>query len=420
MAERTEERPIAKLVLDPRMQPRAESELDTHHIDRMLPAIDKIAREHPITVYRLTQPFEKLKRGAEVVAGGFHRIALFEKAGRATIPCEIIEGTWEQCFLHSRGENLDHGKLMTANDTRHAAFQAFEERKKLGLSFTDMALADKLQKGRSWISELRREWEAMYASVQGGANGSAETDPEPDADKGADDAIDDAFPPPASAHENPVLKALRERGFVSDAAYKEALSLPPNQAGMFVARRREGYSDEQALESAKKGGRRNGRPAGPVIGEADLSGPASPPPPNGRAPGGGRNGKAQPRGPLRDAAGAEVPDRLRDAFADPSLRDLAAELEAAGVALRADPWSKKAERLAVHYPFVLVEKFREHAAEAERRLLLALEAVRAGIPHAVCPRCRGEEPAPGKTCRHCRGSGLVPEHRYEEMRRDAV
>jgi len=128
-----------------------------------------------------------------------------------------------------------------------------------------------------------------------------------------------------------------------------------------------------------------------------------------------------PKGELRDKAGNVVPDHLRDVFADPGLGTLIGELEQVEAMIRPQPWLDRAAKLCDHYGFLLIDKFKEHAWETLHRLQLALEALRAGVPHAVCPKCKGtDSQANGKTCRGCRGYGFVPETRYAELTEDAA
>jgi len=127
---------------------------------------------------------------------------------------------------------------------------------------------------------------------------------------------------------------------------------------------------------------------------------------------------ATTRQDVKDKLGNVVPDRLRDVFADTSLADLIGEVETVHLMTTPEAWLNKAIKLTDHYHFLLVEKFKEHAWESLRRLELAAEALKSGLPHAVCPKCNAEQN--GKLCRFCRGDGFVPEHRFAEMQRDAI
>jgi hypothetical protein len=125
----------------------------------------------------------------------------------------------------------------------------------------------------------------------------------------------------------------------------------------------------------------------------------------------------EPRAELKDRVGNVLPDGpCRDAFADPALPELIEELEVIEGMFRVKPWVEKAGKLLPHYPWLLLAKFDEHAYEAHHRVQVAIEALKAGVPHALCPKCAGlDSNANGKVCKGCRGSGLVPETRYQEL-----
>ncbi len=129
--------------------------------------------------------------------------------------------------------------------------------------------------------------------------------------------------------------------------------------------------------------------------------------------------KPAPRADVKDQLGAVVPDSCRDAFADPSLAEIVAEMEIAEGCLTPKTWTERAGKLCAHYPFILIEKLKEHAYEALHQLQCALSAIKAGLPHAVCPKCQGvDSTANGKTCRTCRGCGHIPVHRWKEWQSD--
>lgn len=127
-------------------------------------------------------------------------------------------------------------------------------------------------------------------------------------------------------------------------------------------------------------------------------------------------GDRKAKGSVKDELGNEVPRRCRDAFADKSLKNLIASLEETAALMNPDTWVKTAGKLTDHYGFILIAKFKEHAYESLDALQLALEALKAGLPYAVCPKCSAsDEFANGKTCKACRGYGHVPETHYKEL-----
>ncbi len=116
---------------------------------------------------------------------------------------------------------------------------------------------------------------------------------------------------------------------------------------------------------------------------------------------------------VKDKTGEKVPDRLRDAFADPSLSDLVGELESVEAMFAPKSVVERAGKLTAHYPFILIAKIDECLHESLHQLQIALQSLKAGLPHAVCPKCKAEENC--KPCKTCRGCGHVPEHRYKEL-----
>ena len=126
-----------------------------------------------------------------------------------------------------------------------------------------------------------------------------------------------------------------------------------------------------------------------------------------------RSAKPVPRDELKDQLGNVVPDNLRDIFGDPSLAGLVEDLENVLAFFRFEPWVTLAGKLTAHYPFILIEAFAKHVHASLEGLQLAIEAVKAGLPHAVCPKCGGVK-VEGKVCRTCRGGGAVPEHKLQE------
>ncbi len=122
---------------------------------------------------------------------------------------------------------------------------------------------------------------------------------------------------------------------------------------------------------------------------------------------------------VKDQTGAVVPDQCRDAFADPSLVDLVGELETVASMMTPESWITRAGKLTAHYPFILIEKAKEHAWEALHQLQIAVSDIKAGVAYAVCPACAGTKTAKtGNPCQRCRGCGHVPEWKWREMEAD--
>lgn len=132
----------------------------------------------------------------------------------------------------------------------------------------------------------------------------------------------------------------------------------------------------------------------------------------------GRRAAANARAPLQDGEGADVPDHLRDAFADRALAEEADAIDALADAVRPDDRARRLAARAGVYRFLRPD-IGAGLADAESGLRVAAAAARAAVPHAVCPACRGDAAADGEPCDGCRGCGHVPLWRLEELRGDA-
>lgn len=146
--------------------------------------------------------------------------------------------------------------------------------------------------------------------------------------------------------------------------------------------------------------------------EDDSAAPESPPvvsdglgkPAPEAAPAGKSSTKDQP---LRDAAGAAVPQGLRDAFADPWLAKASAAAGEAGDAVRGLASGTRSRASA--YPYLLAGEALDKIA-AVCDLLSELAALyEAARPYAVCGACKG------KGCEACRRAGLLPAWRHAEL-----
>jgi hypothetical protein len=129
----------------------------------------------------------------------------------------------------------------------------------------------------------------------------------------------------------------------------------------------------------------------------------------------------EPRAEITDALGQPLPDHLRDAFADPQLGHLIEDLEAAAEMMMPEQQLVRACKLCDHYGFILADKFKQHVYDALHSQQLAIEALKAGVPHAICPKCKAvDSKKDGKVCRGCRGFGFVPVLRYAELTKGAL
>lgn len=108
---------LGVLVLDQKLQSRIEIVEDTvsDYADAMS-AGDKFP---PVLVY-----FDGVKY---YLTDGYHRYHASKRAGKASIECEIVHGTFRDAILHSTGVNSKHGMRRTYADKRKAVMTLLED-----------------------------------------------------------------------------------------------------------------------------------------------------------------------------------------------------------------------------------------------------------------------------------------------------
>jgi ParB-like chromosome segregation protein Spo0J len=129
----------------------------------------------------------------------------------------------------------------------------------------------------------------------------------------------------------------------------------------------------------------------------------------------GRSKTPEPRPKaMRDATGREVPESLRDTFADVALPELVEYLKNRAKEIVAADLGKNIFLRRDSYPWINQVAAEEHLDEALAQLRMAWELIAGNLPHAVCPRCEGA----GGECDLCKtrgrsGCGYLPKWRYD-------
>jgi hypothetical protein len=124
--------------------------------------------------------------------------------------------------------------------------------------------------------------------------------------------------------------------------------------------------------------------------------------------------KKQTRGgdELKDAIGVDVPERIRDVFGDQWLAGYLAQVDQWLLEIGAGKWITQLKGKSKRYAaYLRAGDALENLAKALESLNLMRESIAAGIPHAVCPGCKGEKGG----CDDCRKTGWMPEWRYQEI-----
>lgn len=384
--------PMDKLQLDPRFQHRVDG-LNIQKVAQYAEILDILNEKAPPVVFKDGKKYW--------LPGGFHRFEAFRKGGRNIMRCEIREGGWLQAYEYSLGENAEHGQPRTNADKRKSVLDALDANQTEKLNWTDREICKHCKVNHGYLNDLRRREKELSDSDNSHYEGaesdvgqySDETTPQSEIQSDAPEAAPSTDG--ATPSVNDKVQEMIDAGTLTGNIKDQVLTLDVHKQALWFRRvQNDGMTLPQALDCVlNRGGKRTG---------ASSTGKPNAPP--------------TPRAELRDKLGTLLPDSCRDAFADPSLGNLIEELENVEAMLSPQSWTTRAGKLTDHYGFILIDKFHEHAWQAQRRIQLALEALRAGVPHALCPKCNGiDSKKDGKTCRACRGYGHVPEHRYGEL-----
>lgn len=329
--------------------------------------------------------------------GGFHRWQALKDAGRTKTAVEVRSGTLDEARWLALAENLTHGQRRTNADKHAAAVMALQNWPEK----TDRALADHAGVNHHLLSKIRSTLpdKAANGSQHTGARENAETQPQ---------TAPSSEAAPSSVGSTPNCNGQSQEEESGKSAPK-APSKPAARTG------RDGKSYQPAKPASEKLLCDRCRRTGAVLNckacEAFRNGkntsePTKPPPTKPSAP----------KSAVLDKEGSAVPDRCRDAFADPSLAVLIEAVRETRDSFDVAAWVKKVGQLCVHYPFLQFEGFAQHVNEALHQIQCAVLSLESGMPHAVCPECKGAESAePGSRCKACRGCGHVPVTRYREL-----
>jgi hypothetical protein len=292
---------------------------------------------------------------------GFHRHEAAKRAGLRFLPVVVRKGTQRDALLYSAGANATNGVRRTKEDKRRAVELLLQDQE--WSQATSRWIAERCHVSHTFVDKLRAGHASAYASsgnVATARNGESET------------------PQTRMASDGRRVPTSQPKPFLCDRCQR--VGAVPDCPRCAEARKRKGI-DGHGRKPKRKTAKRK---------------PAE----------------------VRDALGNVVPDHLRDVFADTQLAEMVATLEGIFAQFKPEPWVEKAGKLCDHHGFILIDKFSGHLYDGLARIQLATEALIAGLPHAVCPKCQGvDSKKDGETCRGCRGFGAVPKHRYEELTR---
>lgn len=141
--------PIRKIYLkhihlDTRLQPR--DGIDEKHVTSLIEAIQNGAVLPPATVFVLG--------GNNSLAGGWHRYEAHERLGLKHLKCEVREGTFDDAWLFSRGDN-NHGKRLN-NEEKNRSVREMLEKPEI-FAWSDRAIAAHVGSGAPLVGKIRKD-----------------------------------------------------------------------------------------------------------------------------------------------------------------------------------------------------------------------------------------------------------------------
>jgi hypothetical protein len=139
---------IAALVLDERLQSRVQ--INQEVIEEYAHDIEAGDNFPPALVF-----FDGVHY---YLTDGYHRYHAFKKANRASISCEIVNGTFRDAQLHAAGVNAKHGQRRTYADKRKAVMTLLEDFE--WQQWSNAKIAQKCGVSTAFVSNLRNSGSA--------------------------------------------------------------------------------------------------------------------------------------------------------------------------------------------------------------------------------------------------------------------
>lgn len=148
---KAEDLSIAGLVIDARLQCRAEG-LSEDHLEIIQDAIKGKAQLPRILTFNI--------KGMGILpVEGFHRIESRKRLGLKTIPAYVRNGTWEDAVLAAAGANREHNALIRTRADKHNAARLVLQTP-LYVKDSDRKIADRIGVSHTLVAEVRAELES--------------------------------------------------------------------------------------------------------------------------------------------------------------------------------------------------------------------------------------------------------------------
>jgi hypothetical protein len=399
------------LRLDGDTQPRVKG-IDQAVVDEYADAIDAGAFFPPLKAVHDGKTYW--------LYSGFHRHAAYRKAGVTDVEVEVVDGTQKDAQWLSLAENQSHGLRRTNADKKRAVTAALKSRPKA----PDREIAEHVGVDNKTVAKVRHELSEEIPQMRertvtrGGTTYTQNT---------------------TNIGKKPVVHvAPEERGDAWEAGPED----DPTPTRHWDANEFEADSDHVTSSlNALSGGSESAPPEGNRAIHGTISDPDDPSDPRNydldhfdpearalfehgirsmpesskqriiERDAKHRQKQREVKETKRDALGTVLPDRLRDVFGDPAMPESLALLEEWAALL------KSSESLVVRLkgrsqalPWLKYGVLIDELGAARGALSAVVACVRAGMPHAVCPTCKGQG------CADCRASGYVPDWRLEELK----
>jgi uncharacterized ParB-like nuclease family protein len=135
---------IGALVMDERLQSR--TEINEGTVSEYAEAILEGADFPPVLVY-----FDGI---SYYLTDGYHRLLAHKRAQKASILCNVVQGTLRDAVFHSTGVNTSHGMRRTYADKRKAVMTLLDDFEWEGMSNTQ--IAKHCHVSPTFVSDLRK------------------------------------------------------------------------------------------------------------------------------------------------------------------------------------------------------------------------------------------------------------------------
>lgn len=379
---------IETIIIDKRYQSRVKG-LDDAHVTDLMEAYERPDSEiDPPRVWIIPAVGTVLTRG-------FHRVEALSRLGRKRIECEVRNGSVADALTDAAAGNAGHGLKRTNADKRRSVEMVVEAHP----DWSNRRVADESGVSHAFVNEIRDVETASTSKPETRTDKKGNQRPSKNPKSAPAKKIKPE--PVKQERDGPVGQSTDEQQD-GDEFEVEADNVPPSVVeppepekpvpmvtevkGRITSVK--GFPEPRILRFKRP----NGRIAEKVV----------------------------------DMVGNHVPDGIGDLFTDNHLRDFLSQLETAMeiVVSVDDELLKFAKSRAQTVSFAWVDfvsintnmkKFRDSAVEV-------LNALRNGLPYAVCPGCEGNK----NGCKDCRLCGYWPKievetngKRYRELKKGA-